>query len=63
MYLSIYNLEYLCFSTPDITANGMGMKELFKAVRTNACDIYRCKEKQEIEITTLTPMLKAEKEY
>jgi hypothetical protein len=38
----------------------MGMKELFKAVRTDACEIYRCKEKT--STVTTTPQLKEEKE-
>jgi hypothetical protein len=60
--LSIYNPVCLCFSTPDKTADDIGMKELFKAVRTNACDIYRCKENKQTIITTPTPKVKEEKE-
>jgi len=40
----------------------MGMKELFKAVRTNGCHIYRCKEKKMTAITTPKPKLKEEKD-
>jgi hypothetical protein len=38
----------------------MGMKELFKAVRTDACEIYRCKETT--PTVTTTPQLKPEEE-
>ena len=48
------------FSISDKTAEDMGMKELFKAVRTDACEIYRCKEKT--STVTTTPQLKEEKE-
>ncbi|KAJ4429981.1 hypothetical protein ANN_22185 [Periplaneta americana] len=41
-------------STPDKTADAMGMKELFKAVRTDACNIYRCKEKNKPSTTATT---------
>jgi hypothetical protein len=40
----------------------MGMKELFKAVRTDACEIYRCAETTSTVTTTPQLKLKEEKE-
>jgi hypothetical protein len=52
-----HNAACICFSISDKTAEDMGMKELFKAVRTDACQIYRCKETTSTVNTT--PQLKA----
>jgi hypothetical protein len=59
---TVYNMGHLCFSTPDKTADDMGMKELFKAVRTDSCEIYRCKEKTPTTIATPKERLKGEDE-
>jgi hypothetical protein len=40
----------------------MGMKELFKAVRTDACEIYRCEETTSTVTTTPQLTMKEEKE-
>jgi len=44
----------LGFRVPDNVAEEVGMKELFKAIRTNSCGMYHCspKEKKDIEKRT-----------
>ncbi|PSN44521.1 hypothetical protein C0J52_14690 [Blattella germanica] len=54
---------HLAQDTPDKTADAMGMRELFKAVRTDACSIYRCKEKdKEVTLKPTKQKLKEVKE-
>jgi hypothetical protein len=57
-----YNMRHFCFSTPDKTADDIGMKELFKAVRTDSCEIYRCKEKTATTTATSKETIKGDKE-
>ncbi|PNF27462.1 hypothetical protein B7P43_G08984, partial [Cryptotermes secundus] len=52
----------LAHHIPDKTADNIGMKELFKAVRTDSCEIYRCEEKTPTTIATPIERLKGGKE-
>jgi hypothetical protein len=55
-------MGHLYFSTPEKTADNIGMKELFKAVRTDSCEIYRCEERTPTTIATTKERIKGEKE-
>jgi hypothetical protein len=61
-FSKVCNTGHLYFSTPDKAADDIGMKELFKAVRTDSCEIYRCEEKTSTTIATPKERLKGEKE-